>query len=90
MNHAAVNYEEGYFIGLIDRMLNGKLIPCEDCRNEFQNVVRVIHVFNICDQVTACEWAFRVHNRINAKLGKPQYKWETAMREYGFPAKVTK
>lgn len=88
LNHAAVNFSPSYFVSLVDCMLHGPLIPCPECREEFKNVVAQEGAYNAGNSREACAWVFRVHNKINARLGKPQYTWKEAMRDYGFPQKV--
>lgn len=84
LNHAAVHYSHGWFEGVIREMAS-RLITCPDCRQEFFRLLEKYPISAVRDQKSACLWVNTVHNAVNARIGKAQYPYERAVREYGFP-----
>ena len=59
------------------------LLPCERCRNHFRSDLREHPPENSCataDEVRRFLWS--CHNRVNSRLGKPQYEWDRLCDEH--------
>ncbi|XP_055912039.1 FAD-linked sulfhydryl oxidase ALR isoform X2 [Eupeodes corollae] len=49
-----------------------RLYPCEVCSKDFQKDIKE-HPVNANSQAKLSQWLCNFHNRVNAKLGKPQF-----------------
>lgn len=51
------------------------VLPCVHCRQALRALLRMRPV-DARQPITLADWTWRVHNAVNAKLGKPQYPFE--------------
>lgn len=52
-----------------------KVLPCIHCRRSFCALLRMDPV-DAQAPIALANWVWRIHNAVNAKLGKPQYPFE--------------
>ena len=59
------------------------LLPCPACRQHFAEIIEGAPVENWLDnRKSLIEWNVSVHNRVNAKLGKPEISVEDFYKRY--------
>ena len=59
------------------------LLPCPACRQHFAEILESIPVENWLDnRKSLIEWNVTAHNRVNAKLGKPEITVEDFYKRY--------
>lgn len=86
LNWLAVNYTDGtLFRDFVNAMYFGNLIPCQECRDHFGDIISDNPISGVVSQKTACQWVNRVHNRVNSLIGKRTYPYAQGIAEYGFP-----
>ena len=52
----------------------GKLLPCISCREHYQRYVQEYPLSEAVQSAEALQhWLVRLHNRVNTRLGKPEY-----------------
>ncbi|KAI9199443.1 ERV/ALR sulfhydryl oxidase domain-containing protein [Polychytrium aggregatum] len=56
--------------------LFAKLYPCGDCARHFQKILRA-NPPDVSSRDAASQWACKVHNLVNKRLGKPQFDCST-------------
>jgi len=69
-------------ISHISRILNPSLNPdtgCSNCHNEWVDILRESPPSDVTSSKEAARWVFEIHNRVNAKINRPQYVWERAV-----------
>lgn len=55
----------------------GRLLPCRSCRNHYRELLRTNPIDEIVqDRMALLRWIHMVHNRVNARLGKPELSWD--------------
>lgn len=70
------------------------LIPCPKCGSDFAGILIEDPVETALDsRADLVEWSWRVHNRVNVKIGKDEIPFETFLINYGvvngFPSITT-
>ena len=70
------------------------LIPCPRCGSDFAGILIEDPVETALDsRADLVEWSWRVHNRVNQKIGKAEIPFETFLTNYGvvngFPSITT-
>jgi hypothetical protein len=64
------------------------LLPCPVCRDHFKEVLKGIPVETWLDnRASLTEWVWMVHNRVNARLGKPEITQSEFFERYNEMAK---
>lgn len=66
----------------IGRILNPDVSPdvgCSECHNEWIKIIKDSPPKDVKNSKDAALWIFEMHNRVNRRAGKPQYKWERAV-----------
>lgn len=59
------------------------LLPCPVCRDHFAEVLKGIPVETWLDNRTSLtEWVWMAHNRVNLRLGKPEFSKADFVAEY--------
>ena len=60
-------------------------IPSEGCpcKRRFINIMKELPP----DYVSFVTWAWRVHNRVNSKLGKPTFTWRQFVQKWRYLGK---
>ena len=61
------------FVGALSDVL-----PCIHCRQSFRALLRMLPVDDR-QPITLAEWAWRAHNAVNEKLGKPRYEFAAVL-----------
>ena len=59
----------------------GKLLPCDTCQEHYQEEVSS-HPPDTRSQATLSAWLVDLHNRVNARLGKPHFTYNQAAAAY--------
>lgn len=54
-------------------------VGCSTCHNEWIDILRESPPSAVKSSRDAARWVFDAHNRVNARTGKRQYVWETAV-----------
>lgn len=49
-------------------------IPCEKCRDHYNQSLKELDTINPRTPWVLYEWSIKLHNEINAKLGKPPFQ----------------
>lgn len=57
---------------------------CEKCFSEWKVIMATEKPYDVSNEKEAAEWSWKVHNRINKKLGKRQFAFSTAAKMYGW------
>lgn len=60
------------------------LLPCEPCRKHYCGYVKK-NPITTRSRESLSRWLVKIHNLTNAQLGKPQMKYEDAVRRYNTP-----
>ncbi len=59
------------------------LLPCEDCCAHYGKSLDAAHLEQALESKTKLtRWLFEFHNQVNARLGKPEYSWESLVTEF--------
>lgn len=80
---AAVRFYRPFWRDLIANI--GGMIDCPDCSQEWRDIVSDMSHADVENGQQATEWVLRTHNRVNRKLGKPQWTMAQFVAEYGNP-----
>jgi hypothetical protein len=67
---------------------NEKDVGCSECFTEFQGLISEKAPEDVFDSNGAARWAFWAHNRVNAKIGKPQMEWRKAVIANGWDVEL--
>jgi hypothetical protein len=59
----------------------GALLPCDRCKDHYQNEF-ALHPPDTRNGATLSAWLVDLHNRVNARLGKPQFSYAQAAKTY--------
>ena len=66
-----------YFRGIVH------VLPCEKCRDHYQSELELYPVENFVNsKEELSRWLIDLHNRVNARLGKPHFPYEKAVEKY--------
>ncbi len=57
----------------------GNCIPCHKCREEWKNGLAELDTLNLSISMELFRWSWRIHNKINKKLDKPEITYEEAI-----------
>jgi hypothetical protein len=65
-------------------MLVGKVLPCQNCRNNFY---KHINIHKLTDEVVSNRynlvmWLIKIHNEVNKMHGKPLLTYEKVIKKY--------
>lgn len=80
---SAVHFDKTFFVALCNRLLS--MIECPDCLSEWRSILEDDPLDSIGNGTQASGWVLRQHNRVNAKLGKPQWSLSQFFGNYGSP-----
>lgn len=79
----------GETIRRISKLLNPTVSPltgCADCFNEWMDILRDTPPEKVSNEILASKWVWSAHNRVNRKLGKKEFSWESAAAQNGWNA----
>ena len=66
-----------YFRGIV------VVLPCEKCRDHYQSELEMYPIENFVNSSEeVSKWLVDLHNRVNARLGKPYFSYEEAVIKY--------
>lgn len=85
LNFAAVRFDRDFFLHLCQQLV--RMIDCPECRSEWQSILSADSPKDLSNAFEASHWVNKQHNRVNRKLGKPEYPYVAMIREYGAPSK---
>jgi hypothetical protein len=67
------------------------VLPCAPCRNDYTRLIREDPAYDATvSRYEFSKWVWRIHNRVNAKLGKGTYPWKSLALGYGIANQPTK
>ncbi|EGV61191.1 hypothetical protein CANTEDRAFT_116630 [Yamadazyma tenuis ATCC 10573] len=61
--------------------LFGQVYPCGDCARHFQGLLKK-YPPQVTNRKTAAIWGCHVHNKVNERLGKPEFDCTTILEDY--------
>ena len=73
------------------RILDPKRSPytgCPECSNEFATLMEFDSPDKVTNEREAAEWSFRIHNKVNRRVGYPQVSWNSCARTYGWKVEL--
>lgn len=73
----------GWFLELCDTIL--VLLECPICRSEWSSILQRRSPARLETRLAVCQWVLWAHNEVNAKKGKPEYRYEQMILDYGAP-----
>jgi hypothetical protein len=85
-----VNTDKMLQIYLVFLVSVSKLLPCEECRIHFTNMINDalnmksnIYIYNYIDKKHGIfYWSWQIHNLVNERLSKPYYPYKEAYENY--------
>lgn len=74
-----------YFLATVDAI--GAMLVCAKCQQEWRSLRREIPPEPLASRFAVCQWVNTVHNRVNAKAGKPHFPYTEMVVKFGAPTK---
>jgi hypothetical protein len=61
---------------------------CPECSKEFAQILATDPPTSVHNEREAAEWTWRVHNRVNRRIGAPQVSFKDAAKFYGWKVEL--
>lgn len=72
-----------YFLSTVDAI--SVILECPKCRAEWRHVVSENPPASLGSRLSVCQWVNKVHNLVNARVGKQLYPYANMVVQYGAP-----
>jgi len=86
LNTLAAVWEEGlhpYFLATCNAIVS--ILECPDCQREWRLILKETPPSGLKNKLSVCRWVWNAHNTVRRRIGRADYPWEAAVKEWGFP-----